>query len=446
MPELKVKNGQSLWSIAESYAKKANPGATNAEIKSLSNLIAAANGLDTEAKLKDGQKLTIPDAVLDGRSAEALARLSARPTARSGGVNARLTSNTKPLVDIKAVFSDTTTKSKGEVKLLDVAGVPLKGELREFQGTKSYIGEAAQITTAATFGKLTQAQFDAVHKELGGRSNVKFDANRSYTLVDFLPPALQALVDKDLETPDLITLKGTQKIGMQGTPFDRDSDHQVGLTMNCHATAYEAVRAYQGANDKSVAVFYGEMIVMDGIAHDDKQFQVLHDVKADKAKDLLSLDLKPGDVVQFHQDNGFMRASTNLLHSAVYVGGGVFFEKPNTEGPEKDDPAKYATQDETPFRLATLDNMIKPMSEAVDGQFRIEVLRAKAPLPDAHEAFGSSLQKEFEKAAEKKGRTLGVDLVTELEQGMGGNIRGEAISALVRVPLKTGDDGIAKLG
>lgn len=444
MSEVSVKRGQSLWTIASSLAKQVNPGASDAQIKQLSNEIATANGLGSEAQLRVGQTLMIPETIA-GRSGEAIARLSTQPSASAGALQTRLRAQAKPLVDFKAVFSDVTMTSKGVVTLPDVAGSPLHGELHAFRGTSSFMGEAAQMTTSAVFGKLTQGQFDAIHKELGGRSQVAFDPARAYALVDFLPPVVQALVHKDLEIPEPVTLEGTEKIGAEEYYYPRESDHRVGLTVNCHAAAYEALRAYQGAQGE-VAIFYADMVRMDDITHDPAKFDVLHDVKADKARELLSLGLKPGDLVQFHQDNGFPRASTNLLHSAVYVGGGLFFEKPNTEGPGKNDPANGVVQDETPFRLATLENMIKPISDAVDGRFRIEVLRTKAPLGDAHNAFGSSYTKDFEAYAEKKGRALGVGLVVEFDQGMGGNIRGEAVSALVRVPLATGTDGVARLG
>lgn len=445
MSQLSVQSGQSLWSIAKSFAKETNPSASDADIKKLANAIATANGLSSEAKLKTGQTLTLPDVALRGVSVEALARLATRPSAQAGALHTRLGNNAKPLVDFKAVFVDNPTKPKGDVKLPDVAGVKLKGEAREIQTMKTFVGEAALLTTNASFGKLTQAQFDAVHQELGGKSLVKFDANKSYSLVDFLPPALQALANKDLEIPDAITLKGTKKIAAEEHYFPRDSDHEVGLTMNCHATAYEAMRAYQGANAKEVAVFYGEMVIMDGIVSDTAKFDAPQVIAKGESQKLKDLHLKPGDLVQFYREAMMASASTDLMHSAVFVGGGLFFEKPNTEGPEKDVPAKYLTQEETPFRIATADQMLAPVHEASEGQFRIEVRHAKAPLDDPHAAFGSSYQKDFEKNAEKKGRTLGVELVAEYEQGMGGNIRGEGASALVRVKLATGDDGVTKL-
>ncbi len=117
MSQLAVQSGQSLLSIAKTFAKEANPSASDADIKKLANAIAAANGLSSEAKLKTGQTLTLPDVALRGVSAEALARLSTRPSAHAGALHTRLGATSKPLVDFKAVFVDNPQNPKGEVKL-----------------------------------------------------------------------------------------------------------------------------------------------------------------------------------------------------------------------------------------------------------------------------------------------------------------------------------------
>jgi hypothetical protein len=131
----------------------------------------------------------------------------------------------------------------------------------------------------------------------------------------------------------------------------------------------------------------------------------------------------------------------------VYVGGGLFFEKPNTEGVET--PIKeYDRQDETPFRLCTPELLHQALDAASDGKYRVELKRPNAPLAPAAstDAFGSSSQKDVEAWAAKKGRTLGATLVVSFEQGMGGNIRNEYISGLATVPLQQRADGTTALG
>ncbi|MEW5850120.1 MAG: LysM peptidoglycan-binding domain-containing protein [Myxococcota bacterium] len=439
--EITVARGQSLWSIAKD---RLPPGATDAQVAAAVGQVARANGLSADARLQVGQKLVVPDAfagVLTSNptTADAMARLGS-----GNRVNAtlfRAGQSAAPLIPLKAQFNPTQRVPVGEVALPDIAGVNVAARQEQFQGVKSFVHPSAFLTVDARLGKLTQSQFDDVKKAFGGCSTVKFDPQREYTAVDFLPPKLQALVNQDLETMEPVTLKGTAHIGADMSPDPQD--RQVGLTMNCHATAWEAARAYQG-HAQDVSVFYGEMITMDALTHDEQKFQVVAQLEASQVGELTKLDLRPGDIIQFHEVSDWARM-TMLLHSAVYAGGGLFFEKPNTEGPEKADPARYVTQEETPFRLATAESMVQPVSNVVEGKFRVEVLRAKGPLEEPREAFRFSLAGDFATWAEKKGRKLGVELVAELEQGMGGNIRAEHASALVTVPLRTHADGTSSL-
>lgn len=442
MRSVTVERGQSLHSIARSQLPK---GSSDAVIQQAVQDIARANGLAPDARLKLHQTLLLPDrfdgVTTSSVASEAVARLS-KPSSGASVLNARLAATAQPIVPFVPRFSPTVRTPLGAVELPPIAGKQVQGTLEKFEGVRASIGDDALHTIDARLGTLTRAEFDAVHAELGGRSGVAFDPAREYRVTDFLPPALQALCNQDFETPEPVTLKGTKKLNEEYSPDPKDL--VVNLTENCHAAAWEAVRAYQGSKD-SVALFYGEMINMSDLTHDDKRFAKVGEVDAAHVDDLLKLDLKPGDIVQFHEVSDWARM-TMLLHSATYVGGGLFFEKPNTEGPEKDDPANYVRQDETPFRLINLDGMAAPIGAAVDGKFRIEVLRAKAPLEDPHQVFGSGLDEQLAKWAQKKGRPFGVQTVTEVEQGLGGGVRSLGVSALVRQPLVTRDDGTSALG
>jgi len=453
MANLTVSSGQSLWSIAKSRLPN---GASDVDVAKAARQIADANGLPANAPLSVGQSLVVPDTFAGistgGAAGEAVARLSTTTTARTGGLSTRLGATAKPLLDFQHALVETPKKHAGDVALPSIAGQAVAGSVHTFEGVKSSIDPAAFRTVDGALGKLSRQAFDDVHAALGGRSPVPYDAERSYTVRDFLPATLQALVDKDLDMGEPVELKGTRQmldaLGDDGMMVSPDGDMKVHLTMNCHAAAYEAVRAYQG-QEAEVALFYGEMVTMDGLVEAGEVFEKvggvsLEEISAGRLDKLLALDLKPGDVVQFHEESEWARM-TMLLHSAVYVGGGLFFEKPNTEGAEKDDPATYARQDETPFRLATLDDMAKPIAGFVDGKFRVEVVRAKKPLEDPAKAFASSMQDNVAAWAEKKGRALGAELVVELEQGSGGGIRAEHAAALVRAKIVIDADGTAQI-
>lgn len=442
MSKVVVTPGQGLWHVA---AAALPAGSSAAEVQATARAIAKANHLAADAGLAVGQTLEIPDSLVRTSTPGAgtsVAALANKPAARHPALRLRTqpTKTKPPLLQLAPRFSSPPRTAVGPVSLPAVAGVPLTGQLERFEGVKTWIDASAHVTTEATLGKLDALQFQAVHAALGGKSQVGFDPTRSYTLTDFLPPTLQALVNVDLEIPAPQDIKGAKNIGEL---MSKGQDKTIGLTSNCHGTAWEAMRAYQGA-PASVGVYYGEMVTMDGLTHDEARFTKVAELSAAEVGQLATLDLKPGDLVQLHDTNEWVRM-TMLLHSAVYVGGGLFFEKPNTEGAEVPVPEKYIEQEETPYRLATLDNMVKPVATAVEGKFRVEVLRPTAPLEPGHEAFATGLEADYAKLAKKKGTTLGLELVHEFEQGMGGNIRADYASAAVTVPVSIGPDGRGRL-
>ena len=441
MSKVVISSGQGLWHVA---AAALPPGASNAEVLAAARAIAKANDLAPNAGLKLGQTLEVPDTLTKASTPGAgasVAALASKPKPSHPGLamSAKVPKTAKPkapLLQLTPKVSPTQRTPVGPVTLPAIAGVPLGGQLERFEGVKTWIDASSLITTEATLGPLSAAQFEAVHAALGQRSQVSYDPARSYQLTDFLPPTLQALVNKDLEIPAPQKVAGAKHIGEL---MSQGEEKSIGLTSNCHGTAWEALRAYQGPQ-AAVDVYYGEMINMDAMSHDEAMFAKVAELSAADVGKLLEQDLKPGDLVQFHDTNEWVRM-TMLLHSAVYVGGGLFFEKPNTEGMQDADPEKYIDQEETPYRLATLDNMVQPISSAVEGKFRVEVLRPKVTLAPGREAFETGLEADYTKLATKKGTTLGVDLVSEYEQGMGGNIRADYASAAVTVPLTIGGDG-----
>lgn len=440
---MRVSAGDSLWSIAK---QALGAGASNAQIATASAEIARTNGLAPDAKLQVGQQLTLPDRFerASSSSSTGVPQAAVPVGERVGQAGLRA----KPIADVKPVFVPTTLKPLSSLSLPPIAGVAVDAKLVEFTGVKSgMVHTSAMQSVVGSFGRLDRQQFDAVHAAFGGRSAVVFDANRSYTIADFLPPAAQALLHQDLELPEPVVLKNTKTV-IEGIGYPRE-DLAIDLTMNCHATAWETMRAYAGHSD-DVAVFYGEMVRMDALTDtqgDKAPFTMLKQLPGSEMAALDTSTLKPGDLIQFHLDTGFGSASTNLMHSAVYVGGGLFFEKPNTEGIET--PKKeYDQQDETPFRLCTPRLLHQALDFASGGQYRVELKRPNGPLAPAHstDAFGSTAQKDVEAWAAKKGRTLGATLVVSFEQGMGGNIRNEYVSGLATIPLRQQVDGTTVLG
>ncbi|MFZ9888324.1 MAG: LysM peptidoglycan-binding domain-containing protein [Myxococcota bacterium] len=441
-----VRSGQSLWSIARGRF----PDASEAQLKRTVVEIAHANAISPSAGLIIGQRLELPDSFQgtvswsDTTTADALPRLSRASGAANAPLAVRLgaaESSSRPLLDLAPKLSAAPRQDVGAITLAPIAGLPVSARVQRFLGVASVLGNSALETLDVRFGRLTQAQFDELKASFGGRSRVKFDSTRDYSAVDFLPPALQALVGQDLDRRDPVTLPGTAALG-DGDP--RRGDLRIGLSPNCHGTAWEAMRAYQGDATKSVALGYGDMIRMHDLVADDKAFETLGSVPAGRANDVFKLGMRPGDLVQFREVTNFQRITT-LLHSAVYVGNGLFFEKPNTEGADVAQPEHYRDHEETPYRLVSLDMMKAPIAGLVSDKFTIEARRPTAPLPQAAKVFGSPFQKDVQTYASGRGATID-NLVVEFEQGAAGNIRTEHASALIELPLRDNADGTTVVG
>lgn len=287
---------------------------------------------------------------------------------------------------------------------------PEKAQIQSFSAAKNdFLEPSALHTVQIDFGLLDAEEFANLHSEFGGRSETIYDPEREYTVRDFLPPVLQALVNQDLELPEPVTLPDSESTEL--LPWE--GNKTVDLTMNCHATSWEAARAYQG-DRRELNIFLGEMVVMDNLLASD--FEVLPDES----------DLKPGDIVAFEEVSDWARM-TMLLHTAVYVGGGLYFEKPNTESPGED----------APYRLATREMLEKPVSDYSDGSFKSIAYRPRRELLSSQEAFGSHQLDEW---ALENG-PLGLTTCSVLEQSMGGGILGEHATALAKVSLAKRDDG-----
>lgn len=310
--------------------------------------------------------------------------------------------------------------TKAEALPIDsVAGVQVQSAGRDtYQNVKnSFLEPSALSTVHLSFGSLDAVQFDTLKKEFGGLTQVPYVPGRSYEAADFLPPAMQALIGRDLEIPaEPAFIPGSSNWAL--IPWDEE--RVVDLTANCHGTSYEAVSAYQGQDD--LDIFFGDPGRMQYVLEDSGNFAPVGGVVTGSAID--TSKLSPGDVVAF--SNPAAGEFSDLLHTSVYAGGGLFFEKPDTEGSDDSD---------APYRLATQDMVKKPIEHFLEGPVSAKVFRATAPLPKPEQAFGVELEQDVKNWETDQGRPLGMPLLTQLQLGIGGGIRGEGLTTLVDQPI-----------
>lgn len=333
-----------------------------------------------------------------------------------------------PVLAKGTTLVQTTLVDKGPAKFpTSIAGVPVQSarnvELQGLKHSKPLMHAALEVK----FGKLNESQFNALKAEFGGQTKVPFDANREYHAIDFLPPALQGLVNKDVDVPPAVELKGTAKFRELS-----EGDFSVSFSPNCHGTAWEAMRAYQGQSEANHAIYYGDAFVLDQHYADEAKFSRLGEGTPGQPPAFLKT-LKPGDVVTFHEKLEGIEGDGQLLHSATYAGGGMFFEKPDTESEE------YS---ETPYRLVTYEQAVAPIKDFLGGTEPASVARRpKGQVESALTIFGSGDEAKLTQWAKKQGTTLGRPLLQEIEVGMGGAVRGIHASAMDPKRVRIGNDG-----
>ena len=330
---------------------------------------------------------------------------------------ARSTSHPSWLGALKPEFREFPREDWQPFEVADIRGVDVEeaGTERFLGARNDFLHPTALRTADLDFGRLNATEFQALVSEFGGLSQVPYQAERDYEAADFLPPVLQALLNQDLEIPEAVVLP--QSADYAWPPLG--DDLPIDLTANCHGTSWEAMRSFQGHNDVA-NIYLGEASVIDAALQSDKFEKVGAPGKR------MPEGLKPGDVVAFDEESEWARM-TMLLHTAVYVGGGLFFEKPNTESQGED----------SPYRLATWEMLTAPVEQYVDGRYTAQAYRPRTPLAGAEETFRSDQLDEW---VEKHGK-LDKPVLTVIEPSMGGGIRGMWSTALATVPLEQNSSG-----
>ncbi len=337
---------------------------------------------------------------------------------------------TEPMPDLTVSFRRFELRYERDVQLGEIAGVAVRrAQVRSFVGARNnFLDASALQTVEVEFGTLKREQFDALHAEFGGRSQVQWDAGRSYRAIDFLPPLVQALVNVDLQVEPLQPIPGTE----DWSTLRGGKDVRLNMTSNCHGTAYEVMRAYQ-AHKLSLRLFAGDTLATDDLNFGSSPL-LTKLAELDFTCDSPGSGLRPGDVVQFFEPD--QAVMSNLLHSAIYLGGGLFFEKPDTE---------TVTHD-SPWRLATADMIVEPLRSLLGSEPRIEALRPCATLPDPEIVYGNEHNRNNARDwANRRGHGLGFDLVGLLEFGMGGGIIGDYFGAISDHRIELDADGRGRL-
>lgn len=158
------------------------------------------------------------------------------------------------------------------------------------------------------FGSLTAEQFNSLRKAYGGLSKVPYTKGRSYDLIDFLPPVMQALIDLGEPQPHEVSPDWLKQL-----PTRVDS---IFVDQNCWGTSYAVSRHIQNPNLGQYSVFVNSQAQL---------FKMLKDRVRTRAETAIRF----GDWLFI--SNIFPDSDSKFLgHTALVIDKNLFFEK---EGP-----------------------------------------------------------------------------------------------------------------
>ncbi len=184
---------------------------------------------------------------------------------------------------------------------LAISDPELSSELKQMGGDHSY---------HISFGQITETQFTNLKVHFR-KDNLNYNPKKSYTLLDFLPSKMQALMHLRLETGT----RSPQEL-IDNPAFTsnvtRDGKVEVHSTTNCWGTAWELIRD-PSANSPFIAFMTGYRNIMN-------YFEVPRSGMSQvKERDSIFGDLL---LVFANPDR-----DSQLQHAAVVIGSGYFFER-----------------------------------------------------------------------------------------------------------------------
>lgn len=208
------------------------------------------------------------------------------------------------------------------------------------------------------FDKLTPEEFQKLRKAYGGLSQVRYESGKTYDLVDFLPPVIQALIDfsaqfrPHTQTPDW--LKSLTAQNLPALSFAGQAVDSISVDQNCWGTSYEVTRLMQNREITSYSVFMNSQ----------KQIQ---SELAGHLQTLSPSTASFGDWLFIF--NVFDGGSRFLGHTAIIIDENLFFEK---EGPG----------DGKKWQLVTLEELQERWADSEEMPVHFEYARIRGALKD----------------------------------------------------------------
>ena len=198
-------------------------------------------------------------------------------------------------------------------------------------------------------GTLKADQFNKLKTYFKNQSAVSFDPTRIYKLEDFLPPAMQAMLNKSINDMDFSSIVYPKnEDGDEDNYFFFNYGYRdVSSMVNCIGTAFEMSRVINTQNGLGQYYLYSPgRIDASTILTDKKNIQKVTE-KNLKFGDLYYLGLPPSEIGDYFGEQ--------VQHLAIFLTGNIYFEKRDSS-------------DKDPYRLVLLEDMQSRLKKALDGE------------------------------------------------------------------------------
>lgn len=172
-------------------------------------------------------------------------------------------------------------------------------------------------------GQLSFKQFTIIKNYFKNQASISYEQNKNYKLEDFLPPAMQALLNKSVTWINQSSIQPpTDEDGNSQNEFLREFNIGSGInsTVNCIGTAYEMARVIETQNGAGLYQLYSP-----------GRINVSSQIESDVTPVTIQ-NLNFGDVLYVTNLIPNSEEGPQVQHMAVYLTKNIFFEKRDSIG------------------------------------------------------------------------------------------------------------------
>ena len=176
------------------------------------------------------------------------------------------------------------------------------------------------------FGKISEQDFIYLKNTYSGWSKsqtaVSYDKNKSYQLIDFLPPLIQALDSHRFIPEETLLRSEAEDVGKLLSASDEVKKY---LYMNCWGLVYEVLRAAQHSQVEPTIFMAQASLMLSQLRNNSDRLLTLREPFQFPIPNKLS---KPGDIILvMHRSSA---GYEYLDHIAIAIDDGLYFEKAGT--------------------------------------------------------------------------------------------------------------------